>query len=66
MTTKVELVKGTAFELDPAKKYVIVFNKGQVTQETVQDLNSMLSEQGITAIGLIVKGDTADIKVIEQ
>ncbi len=46
--TKVELVKGQTFEVDPDKKYLIIFDKKTISRESVYlDLAKALEDEGI-------------------
>lgn len=64
--TKVELVKGTVFELDPSKKYLLVFDATKITKNAAEDLLTSLGKGGFKGLGFMYDGDPSSIKVIEQ
>ncbi len=62
MSTKVEIVKGTAFELQPGKKYLIIFDKRHVSAKTISNLRM----DGIDATVLLLDGNPKDVQIIED
>jgi hypothetical protein len=68
MPKQVELVKGTAFELDPNKQYLICVNNFFLSKENCEDLVSELHRIGIhQTVCLVTKGNPTDtITIIEQ
>lgn len=59
---KVELVKGTVFEVDPKKRYMLIFSKDDITPEDAVQLNIGTPD----SVVVIIDGDPANVKVIEM
>lgn len=60
---KVEIVKGTAFELDPEKKYVIFIDPTSTTKDNLSLLSKALFDKGIQH--LVVAQDPETVKIVE-
>ena len=66
METKVELVKGTAFELDPTKSYLILFKHSLVSRDELQKLTMVINDDlNVKNVICTVKGDVEDVKIVE-
>lgn len=65
MKQKIELVKGTAFELDPAKKYLIIFDSTQISMADAHSLNKALDGMGIKGVTALIR-DPGEVKVVES
>ena len=61
---KVELVKAEAFELNPAKRYLILVPE-DVSKDTLHELNNMLNAIGITNLIASVKNPKT-VKLVEM
>lgn len=65
--TKIEIVKATTIELDPSKKYLMVFDSHVITKEEVENALTAIHEFGFSNLGLVIRGDpTSVMKVIEE
>ena len=64
--TKVELVKGTAFELDASKRYLLVFDRHTITADDIHNLLKQLGKEGFKGLGVMLDGDPSTLKVMEQ
>lgn len=63
---KVEIVKGTAFELDPKKTYLICFDRRAISMEGVTDLMKRLKIAN-GSVAVMTAGDPATaVKVVES
>ena len=66
MENKVELVKGTAFELDPTKSYLILFKHSLVSRDELQKLTMVINDDlNVKNVICTVKGDVEDVKIVE-
>lgn len=63
---KIELVKGTVYDLDKDKKYFIIFDRKTLSYEDLEDFNKVLSDQGFTTIMATIDGDPSTVQVIGQ
>ncbi len=59
--TKVELVKGQTFTVDPTKQYMIIFQLGSITR---YNLAKIPLPKG--SFCLLIDGDPQSVKVIER
>lgn len=67
MDSKVELVKGTAFELDPNKKYLLIFDSSTISRYAVDTMQRILhNEMNIKSISCILNGDVNSMQIVEQ
>lgn len=64
--TKVELVKGEAFELKPGKKYLLIFSQGSISKRTALDVAEALGAYEVEGVQVLVDGDPKDVKIIED
>lgn len=62
---KVELVKAKTFEIDPTKKYILVFDRQDVTIEDVDKLREIMVEWGVKDAVSVMVRDTSRVKVVE-
>lgn len=62
--TKVELVKGTAFEIKPDSKYLIVFDKHEITNAEVFKINQELHRMGADGVSVLL-GDINKLRIVE-
>lgn len=62
---KVELVKAKAFEIDPTKKYIIVFDQQDITMEDADKLRKIMTEWDVKDAVSVMVRDTSRVKVIE-
>lgn len=53
--SKVELVKAATFELDPAKRYLVVFDNHAITKEDAAQVGRWMDDQGVKNIGVFTK-----------
>jgi hypothetical protein len=53
------------YGLDPAKKYLLIMNRNEVTQADAVDVIKELQSQGITALAQLV-GKLEDVEVVES
>jgi len=60
---KVEIVKGTAFELDPDKKYVIFIDPDYLTREDMANMGKILRDEGIKTLTVGVSPEA--VKIVE-
>lgn len=63
---KVELVKGESFVLQPGKKYLLIFNRGDITEADRRHLSEALNHEGMNGVSVLINGDPKDVKVIED
>jgi hypothetical protein len=63
---KVELVKGESFVLQPGKKYLLIFNRGDITEADRRRLSEALNRQGADSVSVIINGNPKDVKLIED
>lgn len=62
---KVEMVKGTAFELDPNKNYLICFDRNVISSEEVHMFMNRLKISN-ASVAIMINGDPSTaVKVIE-
>lgn len=52
--SKVEIIKGTAFELKPEKNYIILFAKTDLTKEDAVSLNGAVQQLGAKNVTVLV------------
>lgn len=64
MSKEVKVTKAKAFEIDPTKKYIIVFDKSEISMDDASKVNQTLHEWGAEGISIAV-GDPQNVKVIE-
>lgn len=60
----IELIKAKTFELDPNKKYLIIFSQYDMSLDDAQKVMHKLEKQGITGLGIQVK-NTNNLKIVE-
>lgn len=61
----IQLVNAHTFELDPNKRYLLVFEEGTMSREHCSIALRRLKQIGITSLGLAVK-DVHGIQIIED
>lgn len=66
MTDKIEITKANAFEFDPSKKYLLVFDNTTITMDDVGSIQTQLNEMGMTGITVVLNGNINSMKVMEQ
>lgn len=66
MSKQIEIVKGTAFELDPDKKYLICIDRSSITINDAQKLmESLKIADG--SVALMTNGDpNTAVKIVEE
>lgn len=62
---KVELVKAKAFEIDPTKKYIIVFDQQDVTIKDAVKLRKVMEGWGVKDAVSVMVRDISRVKVVE-
>lgn len=64
--TKVELVNGQAYRIDPGKNYVIVFDNRSLTKDDVAKVNDIIHRDfGAKSVSVVLHGDPNNMKIVE-
>lgn len=65
--TKVKLVEGQAFQLDPDKRYLIAFDARTISKADLDILTNIIkNDMGVTGVFLTMKGDPKTVTVTEM
>lgn len=59
---KVEVAKGEIFEIKPDKRYLIIFNQDDITQDDAARIN--VGSHG--SLIALIRGNPKDVKIIEM
>lgn len=59
----VKIINATS--LDPTKKYLIIFNKHDMTMENGRILMNRIYDMGIESIGIGLETNDGEVKIIE-
>lgn len=63
MRKGIKLVKGTVFEIDPTKRYLVIFDRQHISPADVRDLGMQMHNESLL---VLINGNPQDVKVIED
>lgn len=63
MRKGIKLVKGTVFEIDPTKRYMVIFDRQHITKQDVGLLDLAMHNDSVM---VLINGNPQDVKVIED
>ena len=68
MASKVEIVQGKAFKLEPGKKYLLVFDNRTISKDDVEYLGEAIKKEygADCPLSVVLNGDTDSMKVVEE
>lgn len=62
--SKVEVIQGKAVELDPNKKYIILFSRNDMSMDDAAQVGKALKNIGVTSIGVMVE-NAENVRIVD-
>lgn len=61
----IERAENQVVQLDPTKKYLMVFDQHTIRKADVASLAQMLAAEGIVGLMVVLNGDPSTVKIVE-